>query len=126
MPDRPRPKEKKDKIDGLMVAAHISHALLLFGGLITGIILPVIGLIVAYVSRIDARGTWLESHFTWQIVTFWFGVGLGLTVLLFLAMVRQSGAGLMIVSLIGLGCAVWLVFRYVKGWVRLGRNMAVD
>src|SRR5215210_7948593 len=33
----------------------------------------IIAVILNYVKRGDARGTWLESHFRWQIRTFWFG-----------------------------------------------------
>src|SRR5215217_8435289 len=34
----------------------------------------IIAVIINYVKRSDARGTWLESHFTWQIRTFWFAL----------------------------------------------------
>ncbi len=34
----------------------------------------IIAVIINYVKRNDARGTWLESHFTWQIQTFWFAL----------------------------------------------------
>src|SRR4029079_2338507 len=34
----------------------------------------IIAVILNYVKRSDARGTWLESHFRWQIRTFWFGL----------------------------------------------------
>src|SRR5262245_33112966 len=33
-----------------------------------------IAVILNYVKRSDVRGTWLESHFRWQIRTFWFGL----------------------------------------------------
>ena len=33
-----------------------------------------IAVILNYVKRSEARGTWLESHFRWQIRTFWFGL----------------------------------------------------
>src|SRR5262245_13348331 len=34
----------------------------------------IIAIILNYVKRSEARGTWLESHFRWQIRTFWFGL----------------------------------------------------
>ena len=34
----------------------------------------IIAVIINYVKRGDARGTWLESHFQWQIRTFWYAV----------------------------------------------------
>src|SRR3989344_7847088 len=33
-----------------------------------------IAVMLNYIKRDDARGTWLESHFRWQIRTFWFGL----------------------------------------------------
>ena len=34
----------------------------------------IIAVILNYVKRGDVRGTWLESHFRWQIRTFWYGL----------------------------------------------------
>ena len=59
------------------------HALSLFVGIVgaatvIGAFLTgwpsIIAVILNYVKRSDVRGTWLESHFRWQIRTFWFGV----------------------------------------------------
>jgi hypothetical protein len=33
-----------------------------------------VAIVIGYVKRDDARGTWLESHFNWQIRTFWWGL----------------------------------------------------
>ena len=33
-----------------------------------------IGVIINYVKRDDVKGSWLESHFRWQIRTFWFSL----------------------------------------------------
>jgi uncharacterized membrane protein len=70
--------------------------------------------IINYVRRDDARGTWVESHFRWQIRTFWFtllGIVLG---------------GLTAIFLIGwfiLGAtALWLIYRIVKGWLYLSED----
>src|SRR5262249_61786745 len=46
----------------------------------------IIAVILNYVKRSEARGTWLESHFRWQIRPFWFGLlHLSLCPLFFLA-----------------------------------------
>jgi len=70
--------------------------------------------VVDYVKRDDAAGTWLESHLRWQIRTFWFG-------LLWAAI----GAPLCLV-LVGWAVlaadGVWLVYRVVKGWLYLSEN----
>ena len=77
----------------------------------------IIAVIMNYIKRGETRGTWLESHFRWQIRTFWFGllwVSLcGLFVFVTL------GIGLIVVWLpIGL-VALWFIYRIVKGWMAL-------
>jgi uncharacterized membrane protein len=83
----------------------------------------IVAVILNYVKRGEARGTWLESHFRWQIRTFWFGVlWVGLCALFVL---MTLGVGLL-VAWIPLGIvAIWFVYRIVRGWVRLqgGRPM---
>jgi uncharacterized membrane protein len=75
----------------------------------------IIAVILNYVKRSDARGTWLESHFRWQIRTFWFGllwVGLcGLFV------VFTLGIGIIIAWLPLALVTVWFIYRIVRGWV---------
>jgi uncharacterized membrane protein len=34
----------------------------------------IVAAVIDYVKRDDAKGTWLESHFSWQIRTFWWGL----------------------------------------------------
>jgi uncharacterized membrane protein len=79
--------------------------------------------IINYVKRGDVLGTWLESHFRWQIRTFWFG-------LLWVAL-----CGLFVLVTLGLGVfvvwiplgilAVWFIYRVIRGWLALsnGRGM---
>jgi uncharacterized membrane protein len=79
----------------------------------------IIAVIMNYVRRSEARGTWLESHFTWQLRTFWFAV-------LWVVLVAVASAPLALV-LIGfftfaLGIAViglWVIYRVVRGWLTL-------
>jgi uncharacterized membrane protein len=78
----------------------------------------IIAVILNYVKRGEARGTWLDSHFSWQIRTFWFGL---LWVALCVALVVLTlGIGLIVVW-VPLGIVtLWFVYRVVRGWVRLG------
>jgi len=85
----------------------------------------IIAVIINYVKRGDVRGIWLESHFIWQIRTFWYGllwaVLCGLFVLLTLGLA-------VFVVWIPLGIlAVWFIYRIVRGWLALtsGRSMYV-
>lgn len=75
---------------------------------------PVVGVILNYVKRAEARGTWLESHFTWQIRTFWWSllwgaVGLALVIVI---------VGFFIL----LATAVWVLYRAIRGWVELSEG----
>ena len=74
-------------------------------------------MILNCVNRGEARGTWLESHFRWQIRTFWFG--LLWVVLCWLFVFATFGVGILIAWLpLGI-VGLWLIYRIVKGWLRL-------
>ena len=78
----------------------------------------IVAVILNYVKRSEARGTWLESHFRWQIRTFWFGALW--VVLCGLLVVLTLGVGVIVVW-IPLGIVtVWFVYRIARGWMRLG------
>ncbi len=73
-----------------------------------------VAIIINYIKIDDVRGTWLESHFRWQIRTFWYSVlwaviG-GLTVFIFVGFVILGVA------------SVWVIYRVIKGWMRLSEN----
>jgi len=84
-----------------------------------------IAVILNYVKRSDARGTWLESHFRWQIRTFWFGLLWVSLCALFIVM--TLGIGILIAWLPLAIVSLWFVYRIVRGWVALrdGRRMYV-
>ena len=83
----------------------------------------IIAVILNYVKRGDARGTWLESHFRWQIRTFWYG--LLWTTLCFLFIVGTLGIGIIVAWLPLLIVSVWFIYRIARGWLALkdGRPM---
>ena len=77
----------------------------------------IVAIILNYVKRGDVRGTWLESHFRWQIRTFWFGLLWVSLCLLFV--VVTLGIGILIAWLpIGL-LGLWFIYRIVRGWMAL-------
>jgi uncharacterized membrane protein len=85
----------------------------------------ILAVVLNYVMRRDVRGTWLDSHFRWQIRTFWFG--LLWVVLCLIFVVLTLGLGALIVWLpLGL-VALWFMYRIARGWLRLlaGRSMYV-
>src|SRR5918998_5416450 len=72
--------------EGLVTLTHVIYALHAFSallGLVSAALVvtafltgwpSVIAVILNYVKRSDVRGTWLDSHFSWQIRTFWFAL----------------------------------------------------
>jgi uncharacterized membrane protein len=115
--------------ESLIKLTHVIYALHAFS-LITGIIgaatvvgafltgwPSILAVILNYAKRSEVRGTWLESHFRWQIRTFWFGL-LWVT-LCALFIIATLGIGLLIawlpLSLVG----VWFIYRIARGWLRL-------
>ena len=77
----------------------------------------IIAVILNYVKRSEARGTWLESHFRWQIRTFWFGLLWVVVCALFV--VGTLGIGI-IVAWLPLGVVgLWFIYRIVRGWLAL-------
>ena len=77
----------------------------------------IIAVILNYVKRSEVRGTWLDSHFRWQIRTFWFGLlWVGLCALF---VIGTLGIGILIAWLPLLVVSVWFVYRVVRGWLAL-------
>jgi uncharacterized membrane protein len=78
----------------------------------------IVAVILNYVKRGEARGTWLESHFRWQIRTFWFGfLWISLCVIF---IVLTFGIGILVAWLPIALVSVWFVYRIVRGWMALG------
>lgn len=74
-------------------------------------------IIMNYVKRGDVAGTYLASHFTWQIRTFW------------ISLIAAVVGVLLMIVLIGwivlLLDTVWVVYRLVIGAIRLNENRPV-
>ncbi|MES9814030.1 MAG: DUF4870 family protein [Candidatus Thiodiazotropha sp.] len=76
-----------------------------------------IAVIINYVKRDDVRNSWLESHYRWQIRTFWFS--------LLWIVIGYLTTFILIGYLVLMINMVWLIYRIIKGWLRLseGREM---
>jgi uncharacterized membrane protein len=83
----------------------------------------IIAVILNYVKRGEARGTWLESHFTWQIRTFWYG--LLWVALCGIFVLMTLGIGLIVAWIPLAFVSVWFIYRIVRGWLALrdGKQM---
>lgn len=108
------PFEAVPEVERLRQMAQVVYILLL-AGLVVGVTY-LVAVVMAYVYRDDAP-PWLRSHFTYQIRTFW--IGLGLTVL----------GGLLTLVLVGwvvlLAAVVWLIVRCAKGLKAIGEHRAI-
>jgi len=77
----------------------------------------IIAVIMNYIKRSEAGGTWLESHFRWQIRTFWYGAFWAALCGIFV--VLTFGIGVLFVWLpLGL-LAIWFIYRVARGWMAL-------
>jgi uncharacterized membrane protein len=103
-------KEKSAKnVTTLIYALYAASFLVVFAA--------IAGIILNYLKREEVAGTFMESHFDWQIRTFWIGLlggGIGaLTTWLYIGWA------------ILLAVAVWVIYRIVKGWLSLNQNQAM-
>lgn len=99
--------EAEEKAKGLALIVYILQAI----GFFTGGLLWIAGVIVNYVKRSDVQGTWVASHFDWQIKTFWvslIGFFIGLVLML-----------VFIGWLVWIAVGIWCIYRVVKGWLAL-------
>jgi len=77
----------------------------------------VVGVVLAYLNRPRVEGSWLASHYDWQIATFWrslIGVALGLLLLV-------VWVGVLVLA----ATYVWVLYRIVKGWSALSAGQPV-
>ncbi|MFN0161699.1 MAG: DUF4870 family protein [Burkholderiales bacterium] len=81
----------------------------------------ILAVILNYVKRSDAAGTFLESHFRWQIRTFWFA--LLWSAIGFLAFVTLIG--IVVAIPIWIVTGLWVLYRIVRGWIALASGRAL-
>lgn len=80
----------------------------------------IIAVIMNYVRQGDVRGTFLESHFRWQIRTFWFALlWMSIALLASAPLVLVLGLGVVTFALAAAVVGVWVVYRVARGWLAL-------
>lgn len=114
-------------LDGQRAWGHVMyglHALSALSGILTSASIvgafvfgwpSIVAVIINYVTRANVRGTWLDSHWRWQLRSFWF------------AALWLCVAGLLMLTLIGIPAAllvvlatgVWVLYRVIRGWLAL-------
>jgi uncharacterized membrane protein len=113
-------------LHSLAVLIGISTAHTIVGSFVGG--LPsIIAVIMNYARRSATRGTYLESHFRWQIRTFWYALLWAIVIVLVSApfMIILIGFAFAWIGLVALG--LWIAYRVIRGWLALkdGKPMYV-
>jgi len=111
----PATDEKLASLKTLTTVIYALYALSMFAG-----ISAVVAIVLNYIKVDDARGTWLESHFSWQIRTFWWSV---------LWAVVGGLTWIILIGWVVWGVAyVWFIYRIAKGWLNLndGKPMPLN
>jgi len=114
--------------DGMVKLAHVMYGLHAFSAL-TGLVSAagivtaflsgwpsIIAVVLNYMNQREVRGTYLESHFRWQLRTFWFAL-LWVVVALALAFTL---IGIPVALVLALGVGIWVLYRLARGWSALG------
>jgi uncharacterized membrane protein len=107
-------------LHALAVVVGVTGAATIAGAFVFGVP-SLLGVVLNYLKRREVVGTWLDSHYRWQIRTFWF-------TLLWLVVY-----GLLIITLIGIPIAwllivvlgLWVAYRVIRGWLALADRRPV-
>jgi uncharacterized membrane protein len=92
----------------------ITTAATIIGAFVFGVP-SIIAIVINYLKKEEARGTYLESHFRWQIRTFWFAV---LWCLLG-TMLIVTFIGIPLALAIFFATGIWVIYRIARGWLAL-------
>jgi uncharacterized membrane protein len=80
----------------------------------------IIAVILNYVKRNDVRGTYLDSHFSWQIRTFWFAALW--VVIAWGVVIGTIGLGIVIAWPLAIAVGLWVLYRIIRGWLTLNQG----
>jgi uncharacterized membrane protein len=113
--------------EGLVTLAHVIYGLHAFSA-VTGLVgtATIVGafltgwpsinaVVLNYAKRSDVRGTFLDSHFSWQIRTFWYAfLWVVIAAVLFVTLVGIPFSFVIIWAI-----SIWVLYRIVRGWLAL-------
>ena len=101
-------------LHALSLLIGITTAATIIGAFVFGVP-SIIAVVINYIKRGEARGTFLESHFRWQIRTFWFA----LLWCMIGAMLFITFIGIPLAVAVFFAAGVWAIYRIVRGWLAL-------
>ncbi|HEY6367651.1 MAG TPA: hypothetical protein VI585_22985 [Candidatus Binatia bacterium] len=101
-------------LHGLSLLIGVTTAATIVGAFVFGVP-SIIAVVINYIKRGEAKGTFLESHFRWQIRTFWF------------ALLWCVIGGMLFITIVGIPLAlavffatgIWAIYRIARGWLAL-------
>ena len=131
--ERPGAVIEHRSLEGLRAWTHVIYALHAWS-VIAGVVTPalvltafllgwpsILAVIFNYIKRSDAKGTMYESHFRWQIRTFWFAVPWALAGLLLWFTLLLIPVAILLWVIAG----IWVAYRVIRGWITLARNRPI-
>lgn len=108
----PNSDPKLDSLKTLTLVIYALYALSLFSG-----VTAIVAIILNTIKLDEAKGTWLESHFRWQIRTFWWGL---------LWFVVGAATWIILIGWLVWGVAfVWIIYRIAYGWLKLNDGLPI-
>ena len=92
------------------------------GGFLTGGLTALVGLIISYIKRADVADSYLASHVTWAIRTFWWGL-----LFMVLSFIGKFVLTITIIFIFASGAfflltGLWFIYRIAKGWMALSKQ----
>lgn len=136
----PSTDTKSDNRRSLITYNHVTYLLYVVSYLTAGL-LWIVPIVMNYAKRHDADGTWLATHFDWQIKTFWYSIVLfivGIIIITFalggfgVSMLADSdniAVGSVLLTVFGLliigFTVIWHLYRIIRGWIALADGRPV-
>ena len=105
-------------LHSLSVLIGVTSAVTIVGAFVFGFP-SIIAVVMNYARRSDSRGSYLESHFRWQIHTFWFALLWVLVILAISVPLMLVGIGFVTLWLGYVCLGIWVVYRILRGWLAL-------
>ena len=101
-------------LHALSILIGLTSAITIVGAFVFGVP-SIIAVILNYVHQPGVRGTFLESHFRWQIRTFWFALlWIVIGLMLFVTLI-----GIPLAWIICIAAGIWVIYRVARGWLTL-------
>ena len=108
-------------LHALSILIGVTSAVTIVGAFVFGVP-SIIAVIINYAYRHTVRGTFLESHFNWQIRTFWFAfLWFIVGVMLFVTLV-----GIPLAWIVCIAAGAWVIYRVARGWLTLQDRKSIS